>query len=997
MAQARSVRAVGAGNNVDSSWAKRALLLASDGTPVMIYADKNTAGTVNGDHTGVGKIYVYTGTLDRATWTLRATITPTTALPTSGALVYTANLFADNSIGIAWVNGSDAIAYRKVTTGTWAVGAEETVGASVGGTSPKWNEIDLSVSAGGAVLVIGHYSHTSAGDYSGYRLFLRRTTPNTWAQVDAASINTASAHMALTHDVSCVWILGGSAGARNYAISYAGASSSSDAHGVKMKVGKVDEAAGSAVTGSTIVGTFAANDVTVASTTYKTWARRTFLFSSATNEVTYGIMSWYGGQKLHVGRFTYNGTTLATTVADTTSTGNATIYPNGITMCYGLGVLTFFHIGNKSGDQWITHYDAKISGGVVTFFGKHYWDDHVVSVPGSVYGGTGVNTGFARPEVGVINTVALAGGGGNSRTLYVVPLELPYNPWKVFPATGTTVDTAMPAIGVNPVDIEQNPQSGLKFVWQFAWDSAFTTNVVTYTQADSKFTDYPYVSGNTFTAWDELPLANALSQRNWYVHVAAIDIYGNQGAWNSTYSLFTVAHAPAAAPVSPINGQIVFYGAGNVLLSWSFSDPYDNDTQTAYQIIIERVDTGAVVTDTGKVSSAAQSASVAVAGALQDITLRWRIRVWDADDVVGVYSDDATFIASTPPTVTINSPDGVTPVATPNPTINFSVDTSGGRTITRYRVILSQGTTVVYDSAWVSGSWADLATISHVVPRPVLGNNQAYTVQVRVTDELDLDGRQSVAFGTVWTPPSAPTSQATNAGSYNTVGAGYVSVTWSDTGRDADWIKWNVYRKDDLIDPNSGSVLESGTFQLLSEVYDVIPAGYTYRDFYAPSGYRTTYQVTQVANRFGAEAESTLGAGMQVTPKSDGYWFIDPTQTDFTLAATKLSIVTSDSFIDEWEEEVIHLLGRGRYVDRGDHLGYSGTLNAQLRDDLTQSARQKRFKLETLKNNNVTLYLRNPFGDMFRVSVGNVQVDRLAGVGNSEFVDVQFQYLEVVE
>jgi len=981
-----------------SSLAKRAILVASDGTPVAVYCDVNNAGATGGDGTGIAKIYVYTGNSTRTTWTLRATITPTTALRLS-PILFTANLFADNSIGIAWINTSDAIAYRKVTTGTWAVSAEETVGASVGGTTPRFNEIDLSVSAGGAVLVIAHYSHNTAGDYSGYRLYLRRTTPNTWAQVDSASINTSSAHNANTQDVSCVWIQGGTTTARNYAISYAGATTSSDAHGVKMKVGKLDETAGAAVTGSTLVGTFAANDAFTLATSFSMWARRTFLFSSATNEVTYGIMSWLNGVKLHVGRFTYNGTTLATTIADTTYSSTATVYgQNGLSMTYSNGVLDFFHAGNSGGIAHPTTYSARISGGVVTYSGKRYWNN--LAPPngdtlGAIMAGTGVNTGFAKPDLMVHSR------SGSAWSLWCQPVEALQTPTKAYPAGGSAEFTSEPNIGIAPYPARVQPQSDWKFIWQFASDAAFTTNVVTYTQPDSMYQKVGAPSGSlstnmAYTLWDVLPLANSLTQRIWYLRATKIDIWGNQYPWTPT-SQFVVTHTPSAAAVSPVNGETVFYGAGNVLFSWTFSDPYPNDSQSAYQIIIERVDTGAVITDTGKVASTVESASVVVSGSLQDVTLRWRVRTWDADDVPGLYSTDATFIVSTPPTVVITSPATGTPVATPNPTTSFTVDTSGGRTITRYRVIYSQGNVVLYDSSWQYGSWADAASISHPMPSSILANNQPYTVQVRVTDEWDLEGRQSIAVATQWTPPAAPTGQAVNIGSYNVQGAGYITVTWSDTGRDADFIKWKVYRKDDLIDPNTLAVLEAGTFKEIGVDYDASLATHTYRDFYAPAGYSVTYQVTQTANRFGTEAESTLGAGISNTPKSDGYWLIDPTETDFTQVAVRLSIVTADSFTNEYEEEVVHLLGRGRYVDRGDHLGYSGSLSAQLRDDLTQSARQKRFKLESLKEQNISLYLRNPFGDMFRVSVGNVQTNRLAGVGTSEFVDVSFTYLEVVE
>jgi hypothetical protein len=41
--------------------------------------------------------------------------------------------------------------------------------------------------------------------------------------------------------------------------------------------------------------------------------------------------------------------------------------------------------------------------------------------------------------------------------------------------------------------------------------------------------------------------------------------------------------------------------------------------------------------------------------------------------------------------------------------------------------------------------------------------------------------------------------------------------------------------------------------------------------------------------------------------------------------------------------------------------------------------------------------MRNPFGDVYRIRVGNLSISRLAGVGVDEFVDVTIPYSEVAE
>jgi hypothetical protein len=133
-----------------------------------------------------------------------------------------------------------------------------------------------------------------------------------------------------------------------------------------------------------------------------------------------------------------------------------------------------------------------------------------------------------------------------------------------------------------------------------------------------------------------------------------------------------------------------------------------------------------------------------------------------------------------------------------------------------------------------------------------------------------------------------------------------------------------------------------------------------------------------------------------VSPRSDGYWFIIPENESSIPDAFKLSNVTADSYTDEYEKEIFTVIDGGRKVDEGQHLGLSGTLNAQLRDSVGQSARQKKHRLELMKQDSTSkLYMRTPFGDLYRVYVNDLQVSRIAGVGSSEFCDVTVPYLEV--
>lgn len=108
-----------------------------------------------------------------------------------------------------------------------------------------------------------------------------------------------------------------------------------------------------------------------------------------------------------------------------------------------------------------------------------------------------------------------------------------------------------------------------------------------------------------------------------------------------------------------------------------------------------------------------------------------------------------------------------------------------------------------------------------------------------------------------------------------------------------------------------------------------------------------------------------------------------------------LSSVVSDSYSDEYEESEFTIAGRGRFVERGDHLGIRGTLEVHIRDTPYKTARQYKKDLENLKEQNTVLSLRTPFGDIYRISAGNLGISRISGVGKSEFVDVSIPYAEV--
>lgn len=119
------------------------------------------------------------------------------------------------------------------------------------------------------------------------------------------------------------------------------------------------------------------------------------------------------------------------------------------------------------------------------------------------------------------------------------------------------------------------------------------------------------------------------------------------------------------------------------------------------------------------------------------------------------------------------------------------------------------------------------------------------------------------------------------------------------------------------------------------------------------------------------------------------FWLIVP--DDETLT-TRLRSVISDDFADPYEQASSHVIGRGRHVDYGDRLGYTGTLVLQLRGE---TARETRLSLQRLRHAQSQLLLRSPFGDIFPVALGDPSTSRLAGTGNTEMSDYTMPWEEV--
>jgi hypothetical protein len=435
---------------------------------------------------------------------------------------------------------------------------------------------------------------------------------------------------------------------------------------------------------------------------------------------------------------------------------------------------------------------------------------------------------------------------------------------------------------------------------------------------------------------------------------------------------------------------------------WSFGTNGYDDYQTSYEIHIRKIDTTNVGTYTGTTSST--SATIGISNTYKDLVLEWRIRTANRYGVFSPWTAYSSFLFATPPVSTITTPANNAALTSGVINIVTSATTGGGRLINKTSLSIWQGTTLIWSKVRDVGiaSGQNLTTTDPTFILPQSGG-VPYTLKVVHRDEWGIDGAEVSRNFTV-TYTAVPAGAAPTASSVNYDSDGYITVTWPNTNVDASFYAWAVERRDRPLDPYTGAQIGSfGNWTEVGRVY-VNGTSFTYQDFTAPSNSYLEYRIKQVAIRDGYQVISTTAtAGTGVSAITSSYWLVNltPTTTGTTAVTTvggtalKLWNVTGDQYKRERVRNQYNLIGRGRYVEEGDKLGVTGTLNAQIRDSGSTTARTKRLDLQAFQDTSSRFHMRNPFGDTITVNIGDIDVTRIPGTGKSEFVDVTIPYSEV--
>lgn len=909
------------GKGSGPAW-KQATANLADGTRVVCVPDYNQVGVTGdgGDGTGVPKLKIYTSPTETDTWTLRVTMTISGSSYASGKIVGSMAVGGNDNLHICYISSSGTLIYNLLTRSgaTWTVGANETVAAALpAGEFMSRVDMDVCGVNNNAFIALAKFKSTGA-TYSKVARYLRKLS-NTWQSMGDQNFITGTTTNAIpsgyTNTVAVAADSTVIAADNLSTVCYImprKATTGVD-YGDLAYIMTVNVSTGAVVANIPLFGTGNINKGK--GNGYREYR----LFSVGMDTWILGgtveIQPWTTcAMKFYFDRTTNSITTLAplTTWASGGAARNDTI--NWTDCFYYNKTLTFLDTGGLNAYSRVVKFDdaaKKVSGGV-----DHYWSNSYL------YGGSlGFRQVWAGTQRNYVDTppVMMYYSSNTSVKGYRFESESKVRPMtavKPTPATNSTVTTDRPILGMQHKLSRALPQYRVKGEWQIASDAGFTTNVRTITEPDTAFIEAANTNSPKNAVVVSLEPTSALAelyQGIWYIRARSIDESTSTGAWSASAS-FTVLHQPSPANLYPTADRIFIYGAtGRATFTWKFTDPSPYDYQTAYEITVENANDGSLVVNTGKQISSGTSATIDIPSSGKDVSLRWRMRLWDSDDVQGDWSGYQRFYITDPPTPAITSPLSNDTITTAVPVFTWDPGVFGDKLQSNWRLVITQANRVTYDTSWRPGQ-----DTSFQIPTATLRNAQSYTATLYVRDNLLLEGTTSITINTAWVAPAVPPTKTIYTHFFST--KGYIWIAQDPTGYDPDFVAYNLYKR--KYGETTWTLLTSWTdaSRLLS-----------YRDFLVASGESYEYTVTQLVNRFGDLLESSQSADdvMTVRAISDSYWLIDPLSE---YRSFPLFSVTDDPFTDEYEEETYNVIGRGRHVDYGDRLGYSGTLTSQLRD-----------------------------------------------------------------
>lgn len=462
------------------------------------------------------------------------------------------------------------------------------------------------------------------------------------------------------------------------------------------------------------------------------------------------------------------------------------------------------------------------------------------------------------------------------------------------------------------------------------------------------------------------------SQGTWYHRARCVDRWGQFGAW-STVGSFTVAHKPSAANVQPKSDKK--FDQNLQVVKWTLADPWSDDQQTAYRMIVMTMG-GTVIQDTGKVNSSAPQAVMNVGAPRLQEQLKYTIQLWDLDGVAGDVLETNTFIMSKAPVITLPYPAAGEAIITGQPALSWSsVFARPDVTQKSYEIKFIDAVTGVI--AYQTGVVVSADT-TWSAPRSILKNLSDFQIALTITDSDDLPATLLRNFSTSFVQPAKVAGFVEPENFRNN---GYVTINFPYSEPDAFFIEHRIYRR-----------MDGETEWTFAGAVDDISLR-TFRDWQVHGNGLFQYTVTQTADRYGSVVESELDEdAIFHLLISEDYWLLDPEEE---LNNIKLYAVVGDSFDDETERAEFNIIGKGRHVNEGTELGISGTLTIAIRPRSGMSCRDQLALLREARRRQKLILMRDPFGHVTPISIQNVNTERMAGMGTEEFGNISLPYKEV--
>ena len=750
---------------------KRATATLSDGSVVAMVPDTNIAAMAGDDATGTPKIRFYKSDTTRTTWTLNFTYTPSPqAMSSTKAFVGSMVLDTSNNIHLVYQGTDNSLNYVPFTSGsgTWSAGTLQSVVAANAVTN-RYRSMDIDVTSTNRPAIIVYESKASAGPSAWTRVYIRNDNGTTWRKA---------------HEYDHATGAGGSipiyTGSEDVSISWNAAGISSNVGQLLIyytRIGFFYDHGDIIAELSYNVNTGTDNSATVLGTWPKFnqdqgGGRRGWIFKTNNDKWQVALVVGQVRPSFQTARLTHGAYSAPYVNKTTTNIWNAedlngvryTITPripqidysinayNAIGCVYAdnrvmFGFLTSRTYTVDSTTSWslssvVFRYDDAVTTQASYVDNQTRPLDNYFTYgqqPIGVYGG-----GNNRNQAGDLkfNFMGLYGYSGNSqlssaRNIMRAVIDTFYDPpTNVGPTLSVGNDT--PVLQVRVQNTALYPNIKGKIEWTLARDSGFTTDVRQILQPDSEYQNYGSSNALVPPAFNiSIQLSGVGAQKlysgTWYMRARVVSDLGQASSWSSTTS-FVVAHAPSALAKIPSAGSLVPYGySGSIAFSWNMSDTEPTDAQTAYRLVILRLDTGATVLDTGKVLSSVQSSVQTISSGLQDVTLQWSVSLWDTDDVQGPFSNPIQFTTSAAPVVRVTSPtDGAT-ITAAAPVVAWSVTFSGSRTQRAYKVsAIIANALDVFTRTVGSGSWGSTS------------DGKAWTTVATADGSYSVNGTQGV-------------------------------------------------------------------------------------------------------------------------------------------------------------------------------------------------------------------------------------------------------------